>query len=268
MSTENLNFIGQVVLTGAASIAVNGITHPLGTIETCMQAREPIPWRAMQFGIKMPFVGLYRGFTAICCVEGTSFGIAYVTNDAFKSHLGPIGSIFAAAAISTPVIGVGEGAMKNRQANNMSYMDGELWKRSFRTSGLIMTLYRELFWNLGIFYATPKMSDEFSRRWPDLNPVARQAIAAAITGSMIGFVTTPIAGIKTVIQSSKEDLTIFSAARKITAFQQTNNPQRSINLLFAGATSRVGYLGVGMCMVNLVYQGLPGYLPDVLKKHQ
>lgn len=272
MSTDNLNFKGQVVLTGTASIAVNMISHPLGTIETCMQARESIPWRVVQmhFGIpvKMPIVGLYRGVTAICSVEGAAFALAYVTNDTFKSHLGPIGAIFAAAAVSTPVIGIGEGAMKNRQANNLSYRDLVLWKRAIRVSGLAMTMYREVFWNLGIFYVTPKISDEINRRWPDFNPLARQVIAPTITGAMIGFITTPIAGIKTVIQSSPENLTIIGAVRKITASQGTHNSVRSIKMLFAGAVSRVGYLGLGMCILNLVYQRLPNNLPDSLQKNQ
>lgn len=281
MSTDNLNFMGKFVLAGAASIAVNAISHPLGTIETCMQAREPIPWlvvqrqlnipllgirRQLEHPVKVPLMGLYRGYGAICCVETVSFALAYVTKDALNSHLGPIGAIFAAAAISTPVMGVGEGAMKNRQANNLSYRDRELWKRSFRVSGLIMTLKREIFWNLGILYAAPKMSDEFSRRYPDINPLAGAAVSGLINGVVIGFITTPIAGIKTVIQASKEDLTILQAVRKITASQP--NALMKTKLLFAGATSRVGYLGLAMSMINVVYQLLPGHLPDVLKRQQ
>ncbi|MGD0665166.1 MAG: hypothetical protein ABSA17_05500 [Rhabdochlamydiaceae bacterium] len=39
-------------------------------------------------------------------------------------------------------------------------------------------------------------------------------------------------------------------------------------LLFAGATSRVGYLSLAMSMINVVYQLLPGQLPGILQKQQ
>jgi hypothetical protein len=219
MSTDNLNFTGQVVLTGAASLAVNGVSHPLSTIQTCMQARPRsiIPWVTIQKQISflgfnrqfnpplhVPLLGLYRGFTAIYAVEAFSFATAYVTNDLFKTQFGPIGAIFAAAAVSTPFIGVGEGAMQNRQSNNLSYQDKELWHRSTRVSGLIVTMQREVFWNLGIFYVTPKVTAEIRRRFPECPAWASQIFGATATGALIGFVTTPIAGIKTVIQTSRK----------------------------------------------------------------
>lgn len=154
--------------------------------------------------------------------------------------------------------------MKNRQANNLAYQSRELWRRSVRISGLYMKFYRETFWNLGIFYATPQMSQALQRHFPSSNPWVQQVAAATITGCAIGFVTTPIAGIKTVIQASPENLSIFQAIQKITRAQR---PVLATQQLWAGACSWMGYLSIGMCMMNLVYQHLPTHLPHLLK-HQ
>ena len=309
MSSNNqiqLNPAGQVALAGAASFATNGISHPLCTIQTCLQARSPIPGtttyhrlripflgisRQLDRPMRIPFIGLFRGFNAVYAVDTASFAMAYVTNDLLKKHLGPIGSIFAASAVSTPFIAIGEGAMQNRQASNLTYRDRELWRRSVRAAGMLTTMKRELIWNLGIFYFTPKMAEEFRRRRADLPPCASQLLSGIATGSLIGFMTTPVSVIKTMVQTSKENLSIRQAIKKITSpseplpdrvfvrsmtklqkmYNQTK-PQgnylkmlRSAERIFAGATPRVCYLGVSMCVTNLVYQNLPNRMPDILK---
>lgn len=282
MSTDSLNLFGQAALTAAASIAVNGVSHPLGTIETLCQVQQAIPWLGSRrlvhipiignAQVRIPFVELYRGFYAVCGVEALSFGIAYTTNDVFKERLGPIGAIVAAAGVSTPFIGIGEGAMKNRQANNLSYCDRVLWQQSMRLPGLAVTFKRELIWNLGIFYATPRVTEQIHHLWPNCHVLAGQVIAATITGATVGFVTTPIAGIKTVIQTSKDELSIVEAFRKLTISNEKAEETtvqkilRSTQIMFRGGLSRVGYLSVSMCMMNLVYQNLPSYLPDMMRK--
>jgi hypothetical protein len=253
MSSDNLTLFGQVVLTAAASAAVNGVSHPLGTIETCMQMRQAIQVR-----------GLYRGFNAVCGVEAASFAIAYITNDVFKSNFGPYGAIVAAACTSAPVIGIGEGAMKNRQANNLAYVDRELWRRSIRPNGLLATGVRELFWNLGIFSLTPKVKHEIEVAFPACPSLAAQALAATVTGGCIGSITTPIAGVKTLIQASEEELSLVEAFKKLTFAPETGD--HKLHRAFRGGISRSGYLGVSMCIMNIVYQNLPQLLPAGLKR--
>jgi hypothetical protein len=309
MSSNNqiqLNTAGQIALASAASLACNGTTHPLDTIQTCLQTRSSIPLmthyphlripllgmaRKFDPPLRVPVVGLFRGFSAIYAVDSCSFALAYVTNDVFKKHLGPIGSIFAAAAISTPFIAVGEGAVRNRQANNLSYWDKELWRRSVRLSGVTATLARELLWNYGVFYLTPLMTKKLQNKNNQLSSLACQTLAGAATGSLVGLVSTPIAGIKTVIQTSKDDLSIAKAMRTIVKPETPLNDQwlvrtakniqkrwnptkpkshcldalRCTERLFAGVVPRVGYLSLSMCVTHLVYQGLPEYFPKALK---
>ncbi len=254
MSSDNLTLFGQIVLTAGASVAVNGVSHPLGTIETCMQVKKPIAWQ-----------GLYRGFNAVCAVEAASFGIAYITNDAFKSNFGQYGAIALAACTSAPVIGIGEGAMKNRQANNLSYGDQELWRRSIRPMGLYATAFRELFWNMGIFSVTPKIKRELGERLPFLPPLAAGSIGALATGAVAGCITTPVAAVKTVIQASEEELGLARAFKKLTLCEGSG--EHKVQLAFRGGVARAGYLGVSMCIMNVVYETLPSILPDQLKKN-
>lgn len=312
MSSNNeihLNPAGQVVLTGAASLAVNAVGHPLSTIQSCLQARQPIPWRtpcasmrlpllgisrSFTSPIQVPFIGLFRGFNAVCAVDASAFAMAYIANDGFQKHLGPIGAIFAATAASTPSAAIGEGAMVNRQTSELSYRHRELWQRSFRVRGMAATFLRDLPWNAGIFYFTPKIEEEMERRWPQLSPWAREMLAATLTGATVGFLTTPLGGIKTVIQTSRENLTITQAIRTIldhpesscdgpfvrsmSALRRMYNRTelrdaslrriRSVERLFAGAISRTGYVSVTMCAAKLVYQSLPPLLPAILKKDE
>jgi hypothetical protein len=276
MSSTNevqLNLSGQCVLTGAASLACNGISHPLSTAQTCLQARVPIS-------------GLYRGFIAIYAVDAMAFGVTYVTNDALQRRLGPIGAIVAATALATPFAAIGEGAMQNRQATALSYKDRELWQRAMRPAGMLVMAKRDLFWNGGVFYVTPKLGGVMARCWPHWPSWLRDSTAALLTGAAVGFVTTPVAGIKTMIQTSQESLSIRQAVRKIT---RPAKPQpdgvfvrklynyiqrqggylqrlRSMERLFVGAVPRMGYLGSTMAITTLVYRTLPLFLPNSLKK--
>ena len=254
MSSDNLTLFGQIVLTAGASVAVNGVSHPLGTIETCMQVKKPITW-----------TGLYRGFNAVCGVEAASFAIAYITNDVFKSNFGTYGAIALAACTSAPVIGIGEGAMKNRQANNLSYGNPELWRRSIRPMGLYATAVRELFWNMGIFSITPKIKEELGTALPFMPPLAAGSIGALVTGGAAGCITTPIAGFKTLVQATEEELSFVDAFKKLTLCERTG--EHKVQQAFRGGIARAGYLGVSMCIMNVVYEALPDVLPAVLKKN-
>ncbi len=291
INQTQLNPGGQVVLAGAASFISNGFSQPLSTIQTCLQARKPIPWMTDYKGCRIPLVRLFTGLNAVCAVDAITLGMAYITNDVFKKHLGPIGAIVAASAVTSPLIAVGEGAMQNRQANGLNYTDPVLLKRAIRLPGIVTTLNRELFWNLGLFYITPKMAEKLKQKRPDLSPSLSEMLAAIGTGSVVGFMTTPVSVIKTMIQTSEERLTVMKAIRNITSppiplsdgplvrsaeklqglYNRTKPRGRYLKVLkateglFAGAVPRVFYVALFMSTTDLAYRIIPGRLPDVLK---
>lgn len=304
MSLDSLNFAGQFILTGTASFVTNALTHPFSTIQTCRQANIPIPWittyhelsllrirRQFNPPLRVPFVELFRGFKAIYAVESLTFLIAFAIKQEFKDYFGPHGAAIAATVVSTPFVAIGEGAMQNRQANTLSYRDRELWRRALRINGMVATFKRELFWNLGLFYATPKMEERLQQKLPDLNPLAGQTIVALLIGSIIGFMTTPIAGIKTQIYTSQENLSILRACRKILHLQtpEIKGPlqravvslqklwksqnhdrhlglARSVERLFSGAAWRVVNISAAMWITSMAYQRLPDCLPVIFFK--
>ena len=317
MSSQNqLNLWGQVVLTNFASFAANALSHPFSTVQTWRQAvkdgnhsyetwykiyrhvRLPrIGTLELDHPLKVPSTSLYRGLGAIYCVDSATFALAYILNDICRKtlRLGEMGAIPVATAFSTLIVWPGEGAMQNRQENNLSYRDPELWRRTLRPWGGVATGIRDLFWNYGIFFVAPRLTDLASRVAPTSIPEwSLQISSSLVTGATVGFITTPIAGIKTVILTSEEDLTIRQAVRRM-AYQPSKSqvdgsfvrlmarvrqmwqpcslPQqanflkipRMTERLFAGAGARVTAISLAMTGTHFVYQSLPRSLPKIFQ---
>ena len=130
--------------------------------------------------------------------------------------------------------------------------------------GLYATAFREFFWNMGIFSVTPKIKGELGTVLPFLSPLAAGSIGALVTGAAVGCITTPIAGLKTVIQASEDELSLIAAFKKLTFCEGRAKPR--MQQAFCGGTPRAGYLGVSMCVMNVVYETLPSILPAGLKR--
>jgi len=278
MSSEvQLNPAGQLALAGTASIIINGITHPLSTLQTCRQSHQPIP-RGL---------GLFRGLTAICAVDAAAFGIAYLTNDRFQAQFGPLGASIAAAGLGALPAAVGEGAMANRQRHNLSYANPVVWRRALRIRAMVATFGRDIPWNVGLFYLPTTVSGILQRYSPHLTPRQNEAANFALIGligAAAGCITTPIGGIRTQIHTSPERLTTADAIRKLLNptpvpkdgaltravmrhfHTKMANRARMIERLFAGGASRAGYIGANLCLTRAVYTWLPSYMPAALRR--
>lgn len=252
MSTNiQLNTEGQLLLTTAASIAVNGAVHPLNTIKTRLQMIGQTPFH---------FRGLYRGYTSITVVDGATFAVSYIGQRELQEKVTPFWASLLSAVPTVPIIAFGEGLAVNSQANNLSYK--EAVGRALRSAGIFSTLFREIPFNVATLYAAPRISNMIS---PFFNrersgELLSQAAGGSVAGGVAGAFTTPFDALKTRIHASKSKISILQAGSSL--LRANGGPG-----LLAGAIVRSFYVGFSGGIMNVIYSSAPGFFPKALTRN-
>jgi len=254
--TPRLNSIGQAVLGGISSLLINGIIHPISTMQSCAMANAAVH--------RMGLSQLYRGYWAICATDAAAFGAAYVTNDALSGRLSPLGASIAAGLISAPVICVGEGLARNRQVNALPY--GQILERAIRPVGLVTTALREVPFTVAVFCLSPLLQRQLMHLagGSDANTpssVAAQAAAGILAGAVAGLATSPIELIKTRVQTSEQPLSIAQVVRSVAN-------EGGCRRFFRGGAMRSLYVGLAAAGMNVVNNTAPYFLPEILHSEE
>jgi Mitochondrial carrier protein len=254
--------VGQVVLTGIASIVANGVMHPLCTIKNLQMADAKVRERQEKIS-RLGLRQLYRGYYAICAVDGLTFAAAYFVNDALWERIGTQWSAVAATIVSTPIAAVGEGLASNRQVKGVSY--AQAMRSSFRFSGLTATLLRELPYNLALFSCASRVErrlTQFSEQRKGkllANRIVRQAVSGGVTTAIAGYLSTPFDLLRNRVQTHPENISIVQAVKSMIA-------QEGFRVFFKGALARSFYVGGAGAIVNVIYNTLPPLLPKSLQR--
>lgn len=252
-----LNLPGQIALTGSASIVVNAVTHPLSTIKNRLYMGQRIS----------SIFDIYRGVSAMCAVDGATFGSAYVANDILNPQFGSTWASIFSGLVSTPINAVGEGLATNRQVNGFTY--AQAWRNSLRIHGLIATGLREIPFNWALFALSPKvdrslrlyalkMQHQSRIRKALENDVFRKTFAGGLTTGIAGFATTPLDLIRARVQASPQPISIYAAFRSAFAKEGWWG-------LYRGSYARAGYVGAAGAIMNVLYDIIPPRLPNACK---
>ena len=127
-----LNPVGQTVLGGISSFLINGMIHPISTIQSRMMASPSSTLKTSLQG--MSFFNLYGGFWSIFLTDALAFSVAYWVDDALKKRVSPLAASVAAGLCCAPAMCVGEGFARNRQVHEMPY--STIFERAIRPAGL------------------------------------------------------------------------------------------------------------------------------------
>lgn len=246
-----LNPLGQVALGGISSLSINGIVHPISTIQNCMMANPQLTLRML--AKNMRFVSLYRGFWAIFATDTAAFSAAYMTNDLFSRRFSEPTSAIDAGVACAPIFCIGEGFVRNRQVNGMPYSD--IMKRAIRLEGFVTTAVREIPFTAAVFWLPSVLEKKMS----DSSSVGTQVFIGSIAGCVAGLATSPIDLIKTRVQTNEQQLTIINVIRSIYA-------EKGWQGFFRGGGMRficTGLAVAGMVLVkNVVPYGLSKNLQE------
>lgn len=251
--TPRLNEAGQILQGSIASLVVNGVIHPMGTIKNRLQAGKLTSIRSLASPR-----GLYNGYWAITCADVATYSVAYLTNGYFTDRNTSIWSSVLAGLISSPFTAIGEGLMANRQVNNMRY--SQILLRAFRPNGLFTTALREIPFTVAVFYATPHLERQ-AMRWFNTNEsnLGIQIASGALVGASAGILTTPIDLVKTLVQTSDQPLSILGATRSVVNEGRWKS-------LFRGGATRALYVAAAVTSMNLVNHTIPACMPKAFQR--
>ncbi len=251
LEVPRLNTAGQVVLGGIASLAVNGVVHPLNTLTRLLQTNRLT-------GTNISIRGLYKGVGAMCLVDFGAFGSSFAVNGAFSESAQPWPSIFA-GVVYAPVAAIGEGLAINRQVNAMSY--SESLKMAMRSAGFTATLLRDVSYPCLMLHAAPSLQRKIEQQLPSraspLVALSIQALAGGVVGGLGGLSTAPLDLLKTRVQASKIPLSMWSAIREMA--------QGGFRECFRGGCARTLYTGSFGVGINIVNNVAPHYFPSILR---
>jgi len=247
--TPRLNPLGQAVLGGISSFLINGVIHPISTIQSCIMANPLSTVRTLR---QMNFSSLYRGYWAICGTDSVAFAAAYVTNDAFRDCFSQLTASILAGIVCAPVICLGEGLARNRQVNGMRY--SEVFQRAIRPTGLAATAFREIPFTVAVFWLTPLLQKEL----PTPSSIVAQAVAGTLAGSIAGLATSPFDLIKTRVQTNERPLTIANVVCAVYV-------EKGWQGFFRGGVMRALYVGLAGAGMNIVNNTVPHYLAKDLQ---
>ncbi len=264
LEVPRLNVAGQVVLGGIASVAVNGVVHPLNTITRLFQTNHLSMIGQLAKGQRVPFIGpLYKGVGAMCLVDFSAFGTSYTINGVFRENLQPWPSILA-GVVSAPLAAFGEGLAINRQVHALPY--SQSLKMATRAAGFTATILRDVPYPCLMLYIAPSLQKNIERQYKNrlsgnrlpspLTTLAIQAMAGGIVGGLGGLATAPLDLIKTRVQASRTPLSMCSAIKEIA--------EGGFRAFFRGGLSRTLYTGLFGMGINIVNQGAPRYFPSIL----
>lgn len=264
--TPRLNPIGDLINGVAASITVNALVHPIGTIKSRVMSGRPFIWR-----LPSSYRALYSGYCAICGVDTVTFAINNLVNSRCENENLRLFYAVASGLISTVPVGFGEHFVTNRQVAGSGYREilNSFTTRAVRynfSRGLCAIGLREVLFTSAVFWGTHKIrtilrSYDPDSEWAQDNSAIMRIVPGLIAGSIAGVLTTPCDLIKTRIQVSEVPLSMTNVIQSILR----NNGWKG---LFVGVRWRVPIIAGATLAYDLVNEVIPNYLPKIALREQ
>lgn len=264
--TPRLNPIGDLINGVTASIIVNALVHPPGTIKSRVMAGTPFIWR-----LPNSYRGLYSGYRVICGVDTITFAINNFVNNRCGNDELRLYYAAASGVITTLPAGLGEHFVTNRQIAGSGYRD---ILKSFTTQaarynfcqGLYATGFREVLFTTAVFWGTHKIRNGLRSHYPDSEWTNKKStimriVPGLVAGSIAGAITTPCDLIKTRVQVSVVPLSITNVIQS--AFREGG-----WRGLFVGMRWRIPIIAAAALGYDLVNEAIPNYLPKIALREQ
>lgn len=264
--TPRLNPVGDLINGVAASISVNALVHPMGTIKSRVMSGTPFIWRSPS-----SYRSLYSGYLAICGVDAMTFAVNNLVNSRCENENLRLYYAVASGVASTIPVGLGEHFVTNRQVAGSGYRDilNSFRVRAVRYNfcqGLYVTGLREVLFTTAVFWGTHQIRNGVKSLYPDSgwlgdNTPFMRIVPGLIAGSVAGALTTPCDLVKTRIQVSKVRLPITHVIQSVFREQGWRG-------LFVGIYWRIPIIAAATLAYDFVNGAIPNYLPKIALREE
>lgn len=249
-SNNDLNTIGRILLPTTATIATNLVVHPLCTLKTRWMNRTPAFPREQR---RIP--SLYRGAFALNATESLQLSLAYMLQQHFENQgYGSNNSSIVASLLTVPITSIGESIMIERQmrARNRS-MFNVMCRALRQPGGMTATMLRESPYIYTLIGAAPALEKALPMR----EGIARQAVAGAFSGAVVGLMSFPFDLVKTEVQS--QNISLRDATRTLAKRAWSSQGLRHMAVT---ASARTAYVGLSACIYTISQYQLMNWLPE------